>query len=260
MNQHPQPDDVAALRGEHAELAGEGGEHQDRGVERGEREVEQLRLGLPELGLDRADREVHREQGREEHQLGGQPDDGADGGAVRPVDRDVAVPGYSTAVAVATAGIIAVRAPVWHPRPPECRERVRRRSSRRRADDALGWACRPTGPARTSARPAALPHRVGAGVAPGRRRAGRRGPLPVRRAPAAGPRRPLAGGRTVAVRRARPGLVRAGHPSALAAYDTVLFWVHMVQHMVLAMLAPVFLALGAPITLALRTLPRGGPR
>jgi cytochrome c oxidase assembly factor CtaG len=43
--------------------------------------------------------------------------------------------------------------------------------------------------------------------------------------------------------------------SALAAYDTELFWAHMVQHMVLSMLTPVFLALGAPITLALRTLP-----
>ena len=30
----------------------------------------------------------------------------------------------------------------------------------------------------------------------------------------------------------------------------------MVQHMVLAMIAPIFLALGAPVTLALRTLPR----
>jgi putative copper resistance protein D len=46
--------------------------------------------------------------------------------------------------------------------------------------------------------------------------------------------------------------------SALAAYDTVLLWVHMVQHMVLAMITPVFLALGAPITLALRTLPGRG--
>jgi putative copper resistance protein D len=33
----------------------------------------------------------------------------------------------------------------------------------------------------------------------------------------------------------------------------------MVQHMVLAMVAPIFLALGAPVTLALRTL-RGAPR
>ncbi len=48
--------------------------------------------------------------------------------------------------------------------------------------------------------------------------------------------------------------------SFLAVYDTTLFWVHMVQHMVLAMLTPVFLALGAPVTLALRTLPGGGRR
>lgn len=48
--------------------------------------------------------------------------------------------------------------------------------------------------------------------------------------------------------------------SALAVYDGTLFWVHMVQHMVLAMLTPVFLALGAPITLALRTLPPAGRR
>jgi putative copper resistance protein D len=46
--------------------------------------------------------------------------------------------------------------------------------------------------------------------------------------------------------------------SALAVYDTTLLWIHMVQHMVLAMLTPVFLALGAPITLALRVLPRRG--
>ena len=44
--------------------------------------------------------------------------------------------------------------------------------------------------------------------------------------------------------------------SGLAAYDTALLSAHMVQHMVLAMVVPVFLALGAPVTLALRTLPR----
>ncbi len=43
--------------------------------------------------------------------------------------------------------------------------------------------------------------------------------------------------------------------SGLEAYDTRLFGVHMVQHMLLAMVAPVALALGAPVTLALRTLP-----
>ena len=46
--------------------------------------------------------------------------------------------------------------------------------------------------------------------------------------------------------------------SALAVYDTTLLWVHMVQHMVLGMLTPILLALGAPITLALRVLPRRG--
>lgn len=47
--------------------------------------------------------------------------------------------------------------------------------------------------------------------------------------------------------------------SFLGAYDDVLISVHMVQHMLLYLVAPVFLALGAPITLALRTL-RGSPR
>ena len=44
--------------------------------------------------------------------------------------------------------------------------------------------------------------------------------------------------------------------SGIAAYDTVLLSVHMVQHMVLSMLVPLTLALGAPVTLALRVLPR----
>lgn len=43
--------------------------------------------------------------------------------------------------------------------------------------------------------------------------------------------------------------------SGLAAYDTTLLSVHMVQHMLLSMVVPLFLALGAPVTLALRTLP-----
>ena len=47
--------------------------------------------------------------------------------------------------------------------------------------------------------------------------------------------------------------------SGIAAYDTVLLSVHMAQHMVLSMLVPLALALGAPVTLALRTLP-AGPR
>jgi len=58
-----------------------------------------------------------------------------------------------------------------------------------------------------------------------------------------------------------PGLgsIAAVTVSGLGAYDTTLLSVHMAQHMVLSMIAPIFLALGAPMTLALRTL-RGGPR
>ncbi len=44
--------------------------------------------------------------------------------------------------------------------------------------------------------------------------------------------------------------------SGIAAYDTVLLSVHMAQHMVLSMVVPLSLALGAPVTLALRTLPK----
>ena len=40
-------------------------------------------------------------------------------------------------------------------------------------------------------------------------------------------------------------------------YSMVLFSLHMAQHMVLSMVAPILLLLGAPVTLALRTLPRG---
>ena len=44
--------------------------------------------------------------------------------------------------------------------------------------------------------------------------------------------------------------------SGLAAYDETLLSVHMVQHMILSMAVPLFCALGAPVTLALRTLPQ----
>ncbi|MGY1688591.1 cytochrome c oxidase assembly protein [Geodermatophilus sp. SYSU D01105] len=43
----------------------------------------------------------------------------------------------------------------------------------------------------------------------------------------------------------------------LNGYSMVLFSVHMAQHMVLSMISPLLLLLGAPVTLALRTLPRG---
>ncbi|MGI8435162.1 MAG: cytochrome c oxidase assembly protein [Nocardioidaceae bacterium] len=48
--------------------------------------------------------------------------------------------------------------------------------------------------------------------------------------------------------------------SSLATYDGTLLSMHVVQHMVLSVVAPVFLALGAPVTLGLRTLPTGARR
>ena len=41
-------------------------------------------------------------------------------------------------------------------------------------------------------------------------------------------------------------------------YGMVMFSVHMVQHMLISMLAPILILLGAPITLALRALPTAG--
>ena len=50
--------------------------------------------------------------------------------------------------------------------------------------------------------------------------------------------------------------------AGVAWYAPVSFTLHMISHMALAMLAPVFLVLGAPITLALRVIPAapGGAR
>jgi len=65
-------------------------------------------------------------------------------------------------------------------------------------------------------------------------------------------------GRTVAFLLGGLGTIAVATVSGLAAYDEELFGAHMVQHMLLSMVASVFLALGAPVTLALRTLPAGG--
>jgi cytochrome c oxidase assembly factor CtaG len=62
-------------------------------------------------------------------------------------------------------------------------------------------------------------------------------------------------GRTIAFVGLGLGTIAIALLSGLAAYDTTSFAAHMVQHMLLTMVATVFLALGAPITLALRTLP-----
>ena len=67
-------------------------------------------------------------------------------------------------------------------------------------------------------------------------------------------------GRTVLFIGVGLGSIAAVTISGLHEYDTTSLSVHMIQHMVLSMVAPIFLALGAPITLALRTLPRRGRR
>lgn len=55
-------------------------------------------------------------------------------------------------------------------------------------------------------------------------------------------------------------LVVAVTATGVGGYGMALFSVHMFQHMVLSMLAPIPLLMGAPITLALRALPRGSGR
>src|SRR3954451_19526669 len=66
-------------------------------------------------------------------------------------------------------------------------------------------------------------------------------------------------GRTIAFVPVGMGLFYFATASGLGTYDDTLISVHMVQHMILSMLVPMALALGAPVTLALRTLP-SGPR
>jgi putative copper resistance protein D len=46
--------------------------------------------------------------------------------------------------------------------------------------------------------------------------------------------------------------------SGIGRYAPAMFSMHMAEHMMLAMLAPILLVLAAPVTLALRTLPSGG--
>jgi len=75
----------------------------------------------------------------------------------------------------------------------------------------------------------------------------------VRALHARGDRWPL--GRTIAFVVGGLGTFYFATQSGLAAYDDTLLSAHMVQHMILSMVVPLFLALGAPVTLALRTLP-----
>jgi len=62
-------------------------------------------------------------------------------------------------------------------------------------------------------------------------------------------------GRTIAFVGVGLGAFVLATQSGIGTYDTTLLSVHMVQHMILSMVVPLALALGAPVTLALRTLP-----
>jgi cytochrome c oxidase assembly factor CtaG len=62
-------------------------------------------------------------------------------------------------------------------------------------------------------------------------------------------------GRTFAFVGVGMGAFTVATASGIGRYDTTLLSVHMVQHMILSMVVPLALALGAPVTLALRTLP-----
>jgi cytochrome c oxidase assembly factor CtaG len=66
-------------------------------------------------------------------------------------------------------------------------------------------------------------------------------------------------GRSVAFLAGGLGSALLATMSGIGAYDTVLLSLHVVQHMTLTMVTPLLLALGAPVTLALRTL-SGRPR
>ena len=79
--------------------------------------------------------------------------------------------------------------------------------------------------------------------------------LAVRRLRARGDGWPV--GRTAAWLTGCAGLLIATS-SGIGRYGPAMFSVHMAQHMLLGMLVPILLVLGAPVTLALRALPTGG--
>ncbi len=72
----------------------------------------------------------------------------------------------------------------------------------------------------------------------------------VRRVAAHNPQRPWPAGRTLAFL-AGLGVIAVATQSSLGGYDDVLFSVHMVQHLLLIMVAPPLLVLGRPVTLLL---------
>ena len=62
----------------------------------------------------------------------------------------------------------------------------------------------------------------------------------------------------VAVAILASGLLVVAAASSIAAYSDVLFWMDVVEHLLVAMVAPVLLAFARPVSLAVRALPPAG--
>src|SRR5690606_1676011 len=86
VEQRPGAARLEALGCEDAQLRGDGARHQDEGDRQRPRDVEHVVVLWPDVRRHRTVREVHGEQSGEEHELAGQPDDGADRDGVRAVD------------------------------------------------------------------------------------------------------------------------------------------------------------------------------
>ena len=207
-------------------------------------------------GADGPDREVAREQGREEHQLAREPDDRPDADHAGPVVVPVQAGGRDRGCSRAPRRHYVVSPGAGHP-DPRCFGRVLTGTC------AYAGRVRPTVLRARDAASATAPVRARAGSSP---RGARPGPDGRHACGSPAPTSSACGGCTTAatagrsgarqLRRRRDGRAASSRPRpGWAAYDTTLLSVHMVQHMVLSMVVPLFLALGAPVTLVLRTLP-----
>ena len=188
----------------------------------------------PQVRADRADREVGREQRREEHQLAGEPDDGADADHARTVVVPVQ-PGGRDRCCCRHARHYVVTRSGGHP-DPLCFGVIKFTACcvppSLTASDAVADLPRFTlGRSSPSGRCDPVPVRAD--------RLGGRA-LPARRAGACAAAATTGrSGRTLVVRGGRDGRRSTSRPSSgLAAYDTTLLSVHMVQHMLLSMLVP----------------------
>ncbi|GAA4956159.1 hypothetical protein GCM10023238_23520 [Streptomyces heliomycini] len=83
------------------------------------------------------------------------------------------------------------------------------------------------------------------------------GAVRLGRVPSGAARRQVAGGADRRVRH-RCAEHRLMMCTGLNDYGMVMFSVHMVQHMMISMVSPILILLGAPVTLALRALPPAG--